>query len=245
MPVVLFGGQRMFGRSRATETTQGLRPSTTANDSVADAVPIVAAHIDEELLTRKKYFEEHLKKQTEELEIRRAERERALKEDYQQTGSELRKDHFGKLARYKVKLEEKSKREDTVRAEEEAKARSALEFLRQQHKKKEENLKQDFEKGREAREIAERWYRASPSDQKLVETNEAAQRDRELQTISKSEKAIMDDLKEGHVRTMEDISQQAKNQTALWRDVKPLLISALFGGALGLLVTPGPSSANL
>ena len=223
-------------QSRASAATT--ETVTREDGHVTEAVPIVAAHIDEELLTRKKYLEENLQKQTEELIAARTKGEEQLREAYQKQGAHLRTAHFDGLAQYQKDLDEKSKKESKLQSQEEAEHVRKFEKACREQEQAEERLKQKYSDQRQARSIVSWLLTTSSHDRYSFETEERNQRHQELESIEDSARRDLVLLEDKHQKEMEKILHEAQNQNAFWNKTKPVLISAMLGGVVGLVFTP-------
>lgn len=195
-----------------------------------EATPVVEAHVDEELLTREKYFRDKLAEQTERVKAE-------FRSETSQWEAEQHRKELGVGAALESRLGELeadySRRQATLKAQAAdkiSKANKRLEAKQAEWQQEERRAEAFCRTQREHRQMAEleasnpKLARAQHHELELHRMGEVARLERELEA----------ELQRARDRHASELASGA----GFLHAHKPVLVGALVGGAVGLLLTP-------
>ena len=225
---------KMFNR-REDQTGEGGRREPNASSEVAEAIPIVHVHIDEELLTRQRYLKEGLEKQEAELRKSRDAEEQRVREAGRGQLDKLHDEHERRLKGFRQDIAARQEAEDSARRIKESKLMKELSNAKEAHSKMKTELAMEHASRIEARKVAEDLALLSSNERSSISAKEAARQREELDTLIQSAKRDAEEERAKHEQRLEQISVDAKTT---WRQFKPVLVMSMLGGALGLMLSP-------
>ena len=208
---------------------------------VPEAVSIVDAHVDTELLTREKYFNEKLAKQTANQEKNQ---ENAL--DYLTRKRE--KDEMSMNERYKQRHHEIDSKEEIKMREiinsfehKVSKLHQAIATQKANHQSDEMKATHYVQMQEKRRKDAE-WALMNPKEAKFHDGVEANQR---LELQAQQEVLYQVEISEIEQRLSEKLEHAIYAQNSVMMQHKSIMIGALVGGIVGLLLAPSLPRSQL
>jgi len=115
---------------------------------------------------------------------------------------------------------------------------------RKEYSKEENDMMIEYSKQREARQQAEGIAYANENERRAYFERKQHEQQTQVKRTLESAKADMDEERRQHDRRMHEIVQQAESTSETWRRLKPVLVSAMLGGAFSLLLTKPPSRSS-
>jgi len=215
--------------------------SRNNNGGEPEATPLVAAHVDEELLTRKKYFEKKRKEQQDELERERRDKEKKLYEKRAKDEADAKAEHARRMDAFDRKLVEDHEREHRRRTNEENAKVSRYLADRAKRESEEKEILEWIQSQQDQRRHAE-WAYKHPQEAAAEAREEAAAYVNKRKSLEETARIKIELGAQEHEKKMEQIGREAVDSGQRWLAMKPVLIGAMLGGAFGLWLTPDPSS---